>query len=148
MILVKGKVKWFSSEKGYGFITSELGDDHYFNVQDIIGADLPDNGDQVDFESAKSAKGFRAKKTKIISKATKEERRDDRIECTGCSRKIVPRIITDKGSLDHSVCPYCGTWIEDFSILRNLIGGVFKLAVKYPIPALVIVVIGLIAGNS
>ncbi|MCF2826360.1 cold shock domain-containing protein [Pseudoalteromonas sp. L23] len=145
---MKGKVKWFSSEKGYGFITSELGDDHYFNVQDIIGADLPDNGDQVDFESAKSAKGFRAKNTRIISKVIKEERRDDRIECTECSRKIVPRIITDKGSLDHSVCPYCGTWIEDFSILRNLIGGVFNLAVKYPIPALVIVVIGLIAGNS
>ncbi|WP_169308281.1 cold shock domain-containing protein [Ferrimonas aestuarii] len=145
---MKGKVKWFSPEKGYGFITSELGDDHYFNVQDIIGADLPDNGDQVDFESAKSAKGFRAKNTKIISKTLKEERRDDRIECTRCSRKIVPRIITDRGNLDHSVCPYCGAWIEDFSILRNLISGIFKLAVKYPIPALVIVVIGLVAGNS
>ena len=136
---MKGKVKWFSSEKGYGFITSEFGDDHYFNVQDVIGSDLPDNGDQVNFESAKGAKGFRAKNTEITSKAIKQERKDDRIECTGCSRKIVPRIITYNGSLNYSVCPYCGTCVEDFSRIRNIIGRIFKLVVENPIPTLVIV---------
>ncbi|MGL6400073.1 cold shock domain-containing protein [Aeromonas veronii] len=38
---MQGTVKWFSSEKGYGFITSEAGEDHYFNVQSINGASLP-----------------------------------------------------------------------------------------------------------
>jgi len=32
-----------------------------------------------------------------------------------CNRKMVPRIITDRGSLSHSVCPFCGGTYENFS---------------------------------
>ncbi|WP_416376258.1 cold-shock protein [Vibrio diabolicus] len=28
-------MKWFSQDKGYGFITSDDGQDHYFNVRSV-----------------------------------------------------------------------------------------------------------------
>ena len=46
---MRGVVKWFSAEKGYGFITDENGEDYYFNVQGIKGVALPSNGDSVSY---------------------------------------------------------------------------------------------------
>lgn len=37
-----------------------------------------------------------------------EMRSDDRVECRHCGRRMVPRIITERGSLVESVCPFCG----------------------------------------
>lgn len=34
-----GKVKWFDSKKGYGFITSEDGQDYFFHFTAIISED-------------------------------------------------------------------------------------------------------------
>jgi len=113
----QGKVKWFSQEKGYGFITSDLGEDHYFNVQAIKGAELPSNGDSVSFESKTGNKGKRAISVSITSKATqvKPRHKDDRINCPSCHKKIVPRMITYKGSPEKSVCPYCAATVRTFS---------------------------------
>ena len=47
---MKGKVKWFSRERGFGFITGEDGIDRFFNVQAIKGSELPNYGDVVEFE--------------------------------------------------------------------------------------------------
>ena len=113
---MQGKVKWFSSEKGYGFITSNSGDDHYFNVQAINGSYLPNSGDTVEFESKTGDKGYKAIKINIIAKAeNKIQRQDDRINCPSCGKKIVPRIITYRGSPEKSVCPYCAATVKEFS---------------------------------
>ena len=32
---MRGKVKWFSMERGYGFVTDEEARDHYFAVRDV-----------------------------------------------------------------------------------------------------------------
>lgn len=114
---MQGKVKWFSEEKGYGFITSDSGEDCYFNVQSIHGASLPSNGDFVSFEVKPGDKGPKAFNVKITSKAQTKDvgRTDDRIACTGCGKKIVPRMITYRGNPDKSVCPYCATVIKEFS---------------------------------
>ncbi len=109
-----GTVKWFSQDKGYGFITSENGDDHYFNVQSISGADLPSNGDKVIFESQTGTKGPRAYNVTIASKANRHQS-DDRIACPSCGKKIVPRLITYRGEPQKSVCPYCGGTVNDFT---------------------------------
>ncbi len=114
---MKGTVKWFSAEKGYGFITSEDGEDHYFNVRSIKGASLPSNGDSVQFESKSGNKGLRAFNVSLISKASPQNTRpaDDRVNCPGCGKKIVPRIITYRGEPEKSVCPYCAATVVKFS---------------------------------
>lgn len=46
---MKGTIKWFSTDKGYGFITGNDNQDRYFHVQAIVGSELPNPGDIVTF---------------------------------------------------------------------------------------------------
>lgn len=111
---MKGKVKWFSSDKGFGFIVSESGDDHYFNVKGVKGAELPSNGDEVEFSSKLGNKGPRAFDVVITNKAKKAITTDDRINCPSCNKKIVPRMITYAGKAERSICPYCAAEVRNF----------------------------------
>ncbi len=61
----QGKVKWFSAEKGYGFIEQESGEDVFVHANDISGAVLQD-GDSVEFEIGEGKKGPCAKDVKVI----------------------------------------------------------------------------------
>ncbi|WP_338667961.1 cold shock domain-containing protein [Pseudodesulfovibrio methanolicus] len=121
--LLKGKVKWFSNEKGYGFITCN-NDDYYFNVKAIRGAELPPNGSAVSFTPTRNNAGkLRANNVSILSvPKSPRERNDDRVTCTGCGRKMVPRIVFRRSYLKYgnsqphySMCPFCGTRYQDLS---------------------------------
>lgn len=61
----QGKVKWFSTERGYGFIEQESGDDVFVHANDLAGAVLQE-GDNVEFEIGEGKKGPCAKDVKII----------------------------------------------------------------------------------
>ena len=57
-----GKVKWFNSEKGYGFITTEEGNDifaHFSQIQKD-GFKTLEEGEDVSFEVVDGEKGPQA----------------------------------------------------------------------------------------
>ena len=54
-----GKVKWFSPEKGYGFIAREGGDVHFSAIQDE-GFKTLNEGQDVEFEIVEGARGPQA----------------------------------------------------------------------------------------
>jgi CspA family cold shock protein len=58
----QGTVKWFNNEKGYGFISRNSGDDIFVHHSAILGGGFKslNEGDSVEFEVAKSPKGFQA----------------------------------------------------------------------------------------
>ena len=64
----KGTVKWFNSEKGFGFITnSENNEDLFVHFSGIAsdGYKSLNDGDDVTFEITTGAKGFQAKNVRI-----------------------------------------------------------------------------------
>ena len=112
---MQGIVKWFSPDKGYGFITSDSEEDHYFNVQSVKGSELPSSGDKVSFESKSGNKGPRAFNVSIVEKSKRQiQRTDDRINCPNCNKRIVPRMILSRGAPYKSVCPYCAAMVKKF----------------------------------
>ena len=61
--MVKGKVKWFSDQKGFGFITTESGKDVFVHHSEIQGEGYKSlaEGQNVEFELANGPKGEQAK---------------------------------------------------------------------------------------
>lgn len=59
---MKGTVKWFNSEKGYGFITTEEGKDVFVHYTGITGEGYKalDEGQNVEFEITQGPKGDQA----------------------------------------------------------------------------------------
>jgi len=118
---VQGKIKWFSEEKGYGYIVGDDEKDYYFNVREVQGSDLPHNGDLVSFEVSHGKKGPRANRVVITMKcqsniqSNRSGRPDDRTTCPHCGKKIVPRLIIRDGRLVKSLCPFCGGVYQKFS---------------------------------
>lgn len=59
---MKGTVKWFNASKGFGFITSESGEDVFVHFSDVQGDGYKslEDGQAVEFEVVKSPKGPKA----------------------------------------------------------------------------------------
>ncbi|MCM8794422.1 MAG: cold-shock protein [Candidatus Omnitrophica bacterium] len=64
--MAKGTVKWFSDQKGYGFITPENGKDVFVHFSAIQGDGFKTlkEGDQVEFEITTGPKGEQASNVK------------------------------------------------------------------------------------
>lgn len=60
--MVKGTVKWFNSEKGFGFITKEDGNDVFVHFSAIQGDGFKtlEEGQKVQFDVTQGARGDQA----------------------------------------------------------------------------------------
>ena len=60
--MATGRVKWFSNQKGYGFITTDSGEDVFIHYSAIEGAGFKslDEGEEVEFEVVQGPKGYQA----------------------------------------------------------------------------------------
>ena len=66
--MATGTVKFFNSEKGYGFISREQGDDvfvHYSNIQGSGYRSL-EEGQRVEFDVAPGRKGEEAQNVRLV----------------------------------------------------------------------------------
>ena len=62
MLVATGTVKWFNSEKGYGFISQDGGPDvfvHYSAIQETGYRNLEEN-EKVEFDVSQGPKGLQA----------------------------------------------------------------------------------------
>jgi cold shock protein len=66
--LAEGTVKWFSNEKGYGFIQQDGGDDVFVHFSEIEGDGYKSlaEGQRVEFEVTEGAKGKQAGGVRVL----------------------------------------------------------------------------------
>lgn len=68
--MARGRVKWFSREKGYGFISQENGEDVFVHHTALSGGDRSlDEGDEVEFEVTQGVKGLQAVNVRKLPRA-------------------------------------------------------------------------------
>ena len=69
--MLEGTVKWFDSSKGYGFITTQEGEDIFVHYTFIPGDGYRklEQGEKVIFELVKSHKGPQARNVVCVSEA-------------------------------------------------------------------------------
>src|SRR5215475_2221107 len=67
--VAQGSVKWFNSEKGYGFIAVDGGQDVFvhFSAIEMDGYKSLEDGQRVEFEIAQGQKGPQAEKVRLIA---------------------------------------------------------------------------------
>ncbi len=65
---MKGTVKWFNAEKGFGFITTEEGNDVFAHFSQINkeGFKTLEEGQEVEFNVVEGAKGLQAENISIL----------------------------------------------------------------------------------
>lgn len=68
---MKGRVKWFNNEKGYGFIEYKEGEDIFVHYSAILsdGYKTLSEGQYVEFELVKTEKGLQARNVVEIKTA-------------------------------------------------------------------------------
>ena len=66
--MARGKVKWFSDEKGYGFIEEEGGEDLFVHYSEIVGDGFRtlEEGVTVEFDVVDGRRGKQASRVEVV----------------------------------------------------------------------------------
>ncbi len=75
---MKGSVKWFDSRRGYGFITTEEGNEIFVHFSAIVAQEnefkVLYEGDAVEFEVVEGDKGPQANTVNVLERAPRKRR--------------------------------------------------------------------------
>ena len=64
--MAEGTVKFFNTEKGFGFINGDDGKDYYVHESGVDGGKTLNEGDRVSFDGSEGDKGLKAENVKIL----------------------------------------------------------------------------------
>lgn len=77
---MEGIVKWYNTQKGYGFIQGDDGNDYFVHHNAITrGAFIREN-DRVSFEPAETDRGKQAKNVTLLQKGSEAKGKDEEEE--------------------------------------------------------------------
>ena len=114
---MEGKIKRLIRERGFGFITTEDGEDVFFHRSALAGEDFDalEDGANVEFDLEKGPKGRRATNVRAGDPFRRQEEGEQmQGYCMKCRAKREikdARAITMKNGkpATQGVCPVCGT---------------------------------------
>ena len=69
---MKGTVKWFSRDKGYGFVAGEDGNEYFVHHTALAKGTFIRENDTVEFEPAEGEKGKQAKNVTLVQKGSEK----------------------------------------------------------------------------
>lgn len=140
---MKGMIKFYNKDKGFGFVVGENGQDYYFDRTAFTGNEPTENAVvqfKVDIMSGRHPKHklppimhleLLNEQARISIKKhgkNKAEQQDERPTCRKCDRKITPKLVTLRGRAEKSLCPFCGAIVETYmSPVRKVILRYIKL---------------------
>jgi CspA family cold shock protein len=66
--VARGRVKWFSDEKGYGFIEQDGGEDLFVHYSEIVGDGFRtlEEGSTVEFDIVDGRRGKQASRVEVV----------------------------------------------------------------------------------
>ena len=118
---MKGMIKFYNKDKGFGFVVGENNQDYYFNQKVIPFGHIPNSGDMIEFEVSDKPTSNKHKEPTIAKMTLTGEQatginnsNDSRVECPHCRKKIIPRLLTHYGNAYRSLCPLCGGVVAEF----------------------------------
>ena len=167
--MMEGRVKFFNSERGYGFIGTEYSGDFFFHVSQFRGMDIPEVGQYVRFEQQAPKKpGGRPSAVNIqvvqrmsskpegpLTSTTKPERTytGQYSQCNACGSKIEAYKVVGDRAFYRCTCgkrwsgrAYLGRHVPEG---RAVVGGAIAGAVVGgPLGAVVGSVLGMFVGKT
>ena len=57
---MKGKVKFYNEQKGFGFITPDQGNDIFFHITDVDNQEVLKEGEAVKYDETQGDRGLKA----------------------------------------------------------------------------------------
>lgn len=121
---MKGTIKSFRSDKGYGFVRAEGGEEYFFHISEFSSDhSLLNLGEAVTFSLDKDNDGrFRAVQMTTERAGAPEVAKvhsatggtNGLLYCESCEKSVLPRIGFYKGSPYKGYCPYCASTLKHY----------------------------------